>query len=105
MRGYPFLLLVLLAASCTKLEPSAPANEELLDGPVDGLSGEELARFLAGDVAFNAAVFHAGNGLGPVFVATRCGSCHAGDGPGHPFTTLTRFGQSDASGNQFLDQG
>jgi len=98
-------LVVLIAVGCAKLEPAAPADDALLDGPVDGLSGAELARFLRGDVAFNDDVFHAGNGLGPVFVATSCGSCHAGDGPGHPFTTLTRFGQSDASGNHYLDQG
>jgi CxxC motif-containing protein (DUF1111 family) len=103
--SWPFGLLILLVCACSKLEPAQPASDALLDGPVAGLTGEELARFLRGDVAFNDAVFHAGNGLGPVFVATRCGSCHAGDGPGHPFTTLTRFGQSDVTGNQYLDQG
>lgn len=100
-----FILTALLVAGCGKFEPAAPANEELLDGPVEGLTGEEIARFLRGDAAFNDQVFHAGNGLGPVFVATRCGSCHAGDGPGHPFTTLTRFGQWNDSGNQYLGQG
>jgi CxxC motif-containing protein (DUF1111 family) len=38
-------------------------------------------------------------------VATSCGSCHAGDGKGHPFTTLTRFGQTDSTGNRFLHLG
>jgi CxxC motif-containing protein (DUF1111 family) len=60
--------------------------------------------FLRGDVAFNE-VFTKETGLGPLFVSTSCASCHAGDGKGHPFTTLTRFGQSDASGNQFLSHG
>lgn len=104
MRGFP-IVLALLAVACSKFEPSTPANDSLLDGPLVGLSGEEHARFLRGDAAFNDAVFHAGNGLGPVFVATSCGSCHAGDGPGHPFTTLTRFGQSDGTGNQYMGQG
>ncbi|HOY28169.1 MAG TPA: di-heme oxidoredictase family protein [Flavobacteriales bacterium] len=72
---------------------------------MEGLSGEERARFIRGDLAFNDEIFHAGNGLGPLFVATSCGSCHAGDGPGHPFSTLTRFGQVDATGNLYLDQG
>lgn len=96
---------ILLLASCARFEPAAPEAHELLDGPVEGLSGEETLRFLRGDVAFNDQVFHSMNGLGPVFVATRCGSCHAGDGPGHPSTVLTRFGQSDATGNSYLDQG
>ncbi|MFN8396442.1 MAG: di-heme oxidoredictase family protein [Bacteroidia bacterium] len=90
---------------CHITEPPAPAENELLDGPVEGLSAAENQRFLAGDAAFNTAVFTPQTGLGPLFVATSCGSCHAGDGKGHPFTTLTRFGQVDSTGNQFLDQG
>lgn len=91
--------------ACSKLEPAAPANDSLLDGPVDGLTYEQSARFLAGDIAFNDEVFSAETGLGPLFVATSCGSCHAGDGKGTPFTTLTRFGQTDATGNQYLNMG
>ena len=105
MRKFPCILIALLAVACEKVEPAAPADDALLDGPLEGLSGAELVRFLRGDAAFNGQAFHAGNGLGPVFVATRCGSCHPGDGPGHPFTTLTRFGQCDETGNQYLVQG
>lgn len=100
-----WLCIGFLLVSCSRFEPAAPGNQTLLDGPVEGLTQEETLRFLRGDVAFNDEVFHAGNGLGPVFVATRCGSCHAGDGPGHPSTTLTRFGQRDGTGNTYLDQG
>lgn len=99
------LFLALIVVGCTKLEPVAPADDALLDGPVEGLTGEEHAAFLRGDVAFNDDVFHPGNGLGPIFVATRCASCHAGDGRGHPFSSLVRFGQSDNTGNHYLDQG
>ncbi len=60
---------------------------------------------LRGDYAFNDEVFTSATGLGPFFVATSCGTCHAGDGKGHPFTMLTRFGQPDTLGNQFLQQG
>jgi len=91
--------------ACEELIPSAPADDELLDGPVGGLSDEENRRFLRGDVAFNDDIFTAEKGLGPIFVATSCGGCHAGDGKGHPFTTLTRFGQIDESGNQYMDKG
>ncbi|MBK9289606.1 MAG: thiol oxidoreductase [Flavobacteriales bacterium] len=99
------LLVSLVLVGCHKLMPDAPAEDQLLDGPVDGLSTDEQARFLAGDVAFNDEVFTSATGLGPLFVSTSCGSCHAGDGRGHPFTSLTRFGQNDGTGNQYLDQG
>ncbi|MBY0478788.1 MAG: c-type cytochrome [Chitinophagaceae bacterium] len=100
-----FMLAVTVYVSCTKILPKAPADDELLDGPVEGLSPEQHARFIAGDVAFNDEVFTPATGLGPVFVATSCGTCHAGDGKGHPFTMLTRFGQTDATGNQYLNLG
>lgn len=91
--------------SCDKFEPSEPAEDELLDGPIDGLNFAESARFVKGDVAFNDQLFHSGNGLGPIFNGTSCVSCHAGDGKGTPFTAFTRFGQSDSSGNTFLHLG
>ncbi len=92
-------------ASCEKLEPGSPADHDLLDGPVEGLTYSESRVFLAGDVAFNDEVFTTVTGLGPLFVATSCASCHAGDGKGHPFSTLTRFGQSAPGSNMFLGLG
>jgi CxxC motif-containing protein (DUF1111 family) len=98
--------LVVSAVACQKLLPLVPSDDALLDGPVEGLTPAEKIIFLRGDVAFNDDVFSRETGLGPLFVATSCGSCHAGDGKGHPFTTLTRFGQSDTlNGNQFLNRG
>lgn len=82
-----------------------PNDDEILDGPLEGLNADESAQHIRGDVAFNDNVFTSTNGLGPIFVATSCGSCHAGDGKGHPFTSLTRFGQIDSNGNQFLSMG
>lgn len=99
------ILLILSIYSCTKLEPKAPQDDEILDGPIEGLTYEEQLRFLKGDIAFNDEVFTVETGLGPMFVSTSCGSCHAGDGKGHPFTTLTRFGQYDSTGNKFLHFG
>lgn len=99
------ITLALAVSACKKIMPKAPGNDEILDGPLDGLSTQETAQFLRGDVAFNDDVFTPQNGLGPIFVATSCGSCHAGDGKGHPFTTLTRFGQTDSTGNLFLSLG
>ncbi len=97
--------ITLVIQSCSKFEPVAPSGDELLDGPVDGLTDAQHAQFLAGDAAFNGEIFTTATGLGPIFVATSCGSCHAGDGKGHPFTTLTRFGQTDSTGNKFLHLG
>ncbi|MGH2666216.1 di-heme oxidoredictase family protein [Flavobacterium sp.] len=90
--------------SCEASYVDVPNDDEVLDGTIDGLSSEQLARFLKGDVAFNE-VFTRETGLGSTFVSTSCISCHAGDGKGHPFTTLTRFGQIDETGNLFLNQG
>lgn len=95
---------MIMFVSCEKLESVAPAPDEVLDGPVEGLTYAQSAEHMRGDIAFFAP-FTPRTGLGPVFVATSCGSCHAGDGKGHPFTTLTRFGQTDSAGNRFLDQG
>lgn len=100
-----FVATIAIMQACTKLQPSTPADDELLDGPVEGLTYAQSRQFLAGDVAFNDEIFTTQNGLGSIFVATSCGSCHAGDGKGTPFTTLTRFGQTDSTGNQFLHLG
>ncbi|MEO7766028.1 MAG: di-heme oxidoredictase family protein, partial [Ferruginibacter sp.] len=99
------IVIIIFAQACAKLAPAAPAADQLLDGPLEGLSYEQNRQFLSGDKAFNQEVFTAQTGLGSIFVATSCGSCHAGDGKGHPFTTLTRFGQTDSTGNHFLHMG
>ena len=98
------LLIILLVTACSKFHPMEPEEDSLLDGPMDGLSGAELSRFIRGDDEFHVN-FTQATGLGPLFVSTSCGNCHAGDGRGHPFNNLIRFGQSDATGNHFLDQG
>lgn len=111
MRNYLRIMILLIAfigvavIACQKLMPKAPLDNEILDGPIEGLSSAELSQFVQGDIAFNDEVFTPQTGLGPLFVATSCGSCHAGDGKGHPFSTITRFGQPDTIGNKFLAMG
>ncbi|MGG7034954.1 MAG: di-heme oxidoredictase family protein [Flavobacterium sp.] len=111
MKNITYLKLIMVVVglwaltSCENLLTDIPADEKILDGPVEGLSSSEMLEFIEGDAAFNDQVFTAETGLGPLFVATSCVSCHAGDGKGHPFTTLTRFGQADVSGNQFMHLG
>jgi CxxC motif-containing protein (DUF1111 family) len=99
------ITIILAALACEKIMTEKPPGDSILDGPIDGLTGEQRQLFLQGDVAFNDEVFTTATGLGPLFVSTSCGSCHAGDGKGHPFTTLTRFGQTDSTGNKFLHLG
>jgi CxxC motif-containing protein (DUF1111 family) len=99
------LLLFLVIMSCKKIMPKGPHADHILDGPIEALTQQQSLQHLRGDFAFNDQVFTAATGLGPVFVATSCGSCHIADGKGHPFTTLTRFGQTDSTGNKFLSLG
>jgi hypothetical protein len=51
--------------SCEEIIPAAPADDEILDGPVQGLSGAEQRQFLAGDIAFNDEIFTVENGFRP----------------------------------------
>lgn len=105
MRILFLIILIVQLSSCKKLMPQKPKEDEVLDGPVEGLTQAEKLQFIKGDVAFNDEIFTPQNGLGPLFVANSCGSCHAGDGKGHPFTILTRFGQIDSTGNHYLSLG
>lgn len=98
--------LVLVAIGCEEFLVSPPEENEILDGPIEGLTPTQQGIFLAGDIAFTDAIFSPENGLGPIFVSTSCGGCHSGDGKGHPSTILTRFGRME--GDQFdhlLDLG
>ncbi|MBL1232471.1 MAG: di-heme oxidoredictase family protein [Vicingaceae bacterium] len=99
-----FTICSLTIVACEKTMPFAPEENELLDGPIDGLSVQQQIQFLKGDEAFGD-VFTIEEGLGPVFVANQCASCHTGDGKGSPFVKFTRFGQPDTLGNQFLSMG
>jgi CxxC motif-containing protein (DUF1111 family) len=106
-----YIILALLLAvtgigfvtSCSKVIPDMINPENGLCGPTTLTSAQTLL-FSKGNDQFFANRTTA-TGLGPYFVATSCGSCHSSDNRGHPFTILTRFGQSDTTGNKFLDEG
>ncbi|NOT08376.1 MAG: thiol oxidoreductase [Gemmatimonadales bacterium] len=83
-----------LVGGCGTLLPGAPNDDVLLEGPVEDLSSQQLAAFLAGDGEFSRR-FAPADGLGPIFVATSCESCHVGDGKGHPLFNLKRFGRME----------
>jgi CxxC motif-containing protein (DUF1111 family) len=114
LMGKRYLLILLLfvftltisifsITSCSKIVPGMidPANS--LCGAI-GLSSAQTLLFAQGNDQF-FATRTASNGLGPYFTATGCGSCHSSDNRGHPFTILTRFGQTDSTGNTFLAEG
>ncbi len=88
---------VFLVAACEVLSPDGPAEDQHLAGTVPGLTGAQIAQHLAGDEEFGR-VFGTADGLGPIFVAPSCESCHVGDGKGHPAFNLTRFGRSIPGG-------
>lgn len=92
MKALLRLLALIGLAGCDAVLPGAPDPDTLLEGPVENLTGPQLAAFLTGDGEF-ARRFGIADGLGPIFVAASCESCHVGDGKGHPLFNLTRFGR------------
>lgn len=89
-----FVLAAFATATGCDVLPEAPPDNELLDGPIEGLTDAQRAAFFRGDEEFNR-IFAADLGLGPLFIAPSCASCHPGDGDGHPVFNLTRFGRMD----------
>lgn len=100
MQTIPGIITALAAAlsiaACDTF-PSAPRDNLVLEGPMDGLTGTQLALFVAGDEEFGR-IFAPSEGAGPLFIAQACASCHPGDGKGHPSFDLTRFGRMTGDG-------
>jgi CxxC motif-containing protein (DUF1111 family) len=90
-------------SSCYKLLPQMADPTQTLCGSV-GLSNAQAVFFATGNNNF-FQIRTAATGLGPYFVSTGCGECHTSDSRGMPFTILTRFGQTDSTGNKFLSEG
>ena len=47
------ILLIAGAMACEKILPKAPPDDELLDGPIEGLTNGQTAIFPSVDIAFN----------------------------------------------------
>ena len=94
--------IFLLSLACKNLFPLLPEPGATLNEPIPDLNAAELATHLEGDEEFSR-VFGAETGLGPVFVAQSCLTCHASDGKGHPFTMLTRYGWMEGGRFTHLD--
>ncbi len=82
--------LALGALACDDLITQPPADADLLDAPLPGLTAEELAAFARGDEEFGRR-FAPSSGLGPIFNNVSCADCHSGDGRGRPDNILVRF--------------
>jgi CxxC motif-containing protein (DUF1111 family) len=85
-------------AACDQLTTVGPADGDVFDAPIDGLSDAEMAAFGRGDAEFGRQ-FSPNTGLGPIFNDVSCATCHSGDGRGHPRNALIRIG-SDADSFQ-----
>jgi CxxC motif-containing protein (DUF1111 family) len=70
------------------------ARGTILGGPLGGLSGTELARFVAGQEEFQE-VETVEEGLGPVFNEAACVVCHTAPVGGTTGRSETRFGKWD----------
>ncbi len=92
--AYIITVVGIFVGSCDTIFPEGPDPNEILAEPIEGLSPQQLSLHISGDEEF-ARVFAPADGLGPIFVNTSCEGCHVGDGKGHPFSTLTRFGKYD----------
>ncbi len=102
LRTTLFILLFIIFQQCDFFFPEEVDPNLLLDGPVDGLTNVQKATFAEGDEAFGQN-FSASTGLGPVFNHIACIACHAGDGKGHPFSNLTRFGKGNSDNSEEFD--
>ena len=108
MTRVAWLAVLLVVGGCDTLLTDVPDADDLLDGPLDGLTEEELATFAAGDEQFERT-FTPRDGLGPIFNDRGCGSCHSGDGRGRPENNLIRISRGsdpalDVGGPQIQDR-
>lgn len=90
---------LVVAGACADLTTEAPFEGDVFDGPLTGLTQEELAAFVRGDAEFGRA-FSPNEGLGPIFNNVSCASCHSGDGRGRVENALTRFSQGGTLAQQ-----
>lgn len=90
------VFMLILMQGCDLME-TEPVPDFVLIKPHPELEADELELFEKGDAVFNKS-FSVEEGVGPVFIATTCRSCHFNGGKGHPFNEIVRFGRWDADG-------
>jgi len=92
------LTISVAVTACDLLTTEPPADGEVFDAPLEGMSGAELAAFALGDAEFGRQ-FSPATGLGPIFNDVSCAACHSGDGRGVLRNSLKRIG---TEGDGFL---
>jgi len=92
-----FLILVSITIFSCEMMDTTPDPDTVLISPLKHLNADQLAKHTAGDALFNKS-YTVEDGVGPVFVATTCRSCHFNGGKGHPFNEIVRFGKWEAHG-------
>jgi len=85
------LAVAVAASACDLLTTEPPADGDVFDAPLDGMTGAELAAFVRGDGEFGRP-FSPATGLGPIFNDVSCAACHSGDGRGLLRNALKRIG-------------
>jgi CxxC motif-containing protein (DUF1111 family) len=83
---WPILLLAATACGASEMPTAPDAATTLInasDVPIDGLPGDDVARFDDGDALFGLP-FRPADGLGPLYIRTSCAACHreGARGPG-----------------------
>lgn len=98
-----FILITVIIVSCDLFMPNAPAGNTIFDAPLDGLTQSQLRTHFFGDEAF--AVRHTfGTGVGPLFIASSCDTCHPGESKGILAFAETRFGRMTDKGFSGLEE-
>ena len=105
------LALVTAACGSPGVAPAPDAADTLInasDVPIDGLPGDDVARFDDGDALFDLP-FRPADGLGPLFIRTACSACHAegSRGPGlvQKFAIVEPDGVTPAADQSALSWG
>lgn len=97
------IFFYLLSVQVNQTLPVKTADEGLLGGPVPGLTQWQLKKFEEGRSLFSKH-FGIKDGLGPLYNADSCSSCHGGDGttggagPSPATSSVTRIGKRKTPG-------
>ena len=89
--GAVFLSILVLILFSTTVSAQPVALQARMGDPIDGLTVDELDRFIQGKTRF-LQTFLPEDGLGPVFNQNSCASCHAFPTGGSGPIEVTRFG-------------